>query len=391
MSQDAIPTATVVSVGPPAASLEGAKRAASKLKVTTDPPTYEELLKIRDDVVLAPESLDLDPVGASADELTRVAELRCAAILRDSAQFWRNVSPLVRRRTAILALQGVGAPEADLAHHFDRATLLRFLRARPTVAKSAQMFVAMCAWYREYKPFEQANIQRDALRAGTSAEARVAHAYMPAGFHGLDKRGLPVYYGRYGVYDFAGVAREATFEVLMQAAMSTQLSSMAMNNAVSRARGKEYFTNVIVLDLNDVGVSMLKSAIPVFLKFVKVRVVNTRVRARVSRQRSPLPSAAQVLDDYYPERMAVAFVVNCPGFFMTLYRWLVAPFLSADTKSKTRIFGKSDDHLAAIGEYVDRDQVCDWLGGGLKGWPYGDGGWVPHDAKEKVGGAAKAA
>ena len=310
---------------------------------------------------------------------------------RHSTPFRRSLSPLVRHRTAILALQGVGAPEADLAHHFDRATLLRFLRARPTVAKSAQMFVAMCAWYREYKPFEQANIQRDALRAGTSAEARVAHAYMPAGFHGLDKRGLPVYYGRYGVYDFAGVAREATFEVLMQAAMSTQLSSMAMNNAVSRARGKEYFTNVIVLDLNDVGVSMLKSAIPVFLKFVKVRVVDTRVRARVGRQRSPLPSAAQVLDDYYPERMAVAFVVNCPGFFMTLYRWLVAPFLSADTKSKTRIFGKSDDHLAAIGEYVDRDQVCDWLGGGLKGWPYGDGGWVPHDAKEKVGGAAKAA
>ena len=182
------------------------------------------------------------------------------AIPSDSAQLRRNLSPLVRHRTAILALQGVGAPEADLAHHFDRATLLRFLRARPTVAKSAQMFVAMCAWYREYKPFEQANIQRDALRAGTSAEARVAHAYMPAGFHGLDKRGLPVYYGRYGVYDFAGVAREATFEVLMQAAMSTQLSSMAMNNAVSRARGKEYFTNVIVLDLNDVGVSMLKSA-----------------------------------------------------------------------------------------------------------------------------------
>ena len=72
--------ATVVSVGPPAASLEGAKRAASKLKVT-DSPTYEELLKIRDDVVLAPESLDLDPVGASADELARVAELRCAAQL----------------------------------------------------------------------------------------------------------------------------------------------------------------------------------------------------------------------------------------------------------------------------------------------------------------------
>ena len=272
----------VVSVGPPAASLEGAKRAASKLKVTTDPPTYDELLKIRDDVVLAPESLDLDPVGASADELARVAELRCAAqFCAQLGAFWRNLSPLVRHRTAILALQGVDAPEVDLAHHFDRATLLRFLRARPTVAKSAQMFVAMCAWYREYKPFEQANIQRDALRAGTSAEARVAHAYMPAGFHGLDKRGLPVYYGRYGVYDFAGVAREATFEVLMQAAMSTQLSSMAMNNAVSRARGKEYFTNVIVLDLNDVGVSMLKSAIPVFLKFVKVRVAPPpRARAR---------------------------------------------------------------------------------------------------------------
>ena len=69
----------------------------------------------------------------------------------------------------------------------------------------------------------------------------------------------------------------------MQAAMSTQLSSMAMNNAVSRARGKEYFTNVIVLDLNDVGVSMLKSAIPVFLKFVKVLVSPPRAHSRFRR------------------------------------------------------------------------------------------------------------
>ena len=242
-------------------SLDGGCSATPATAASGDlcaPLSCAELYRIRDEAVLAPEVLDLDPVNATEDELARVAELRAA----------------------ILAAQGVDAPEADLACHFGRATLLRFLRARPTVAKSAQMFVAMCAWYREYKPFEQANIQRDALRAGTSAEARVAHAYMPAGFHGLDKRGLPVYYGRYGVYDFAGVAREATFEVLMQAAMSTQLSSMAMNNAVSRARGKEYFTNVIVLDLNDVGVSMLKSAIPVFLKFVKVRVKSARARAR---------------------------------------------------------------------------------------------------------------
>ena len=59
---------------------------------------------------------------------------------------------------------------------------------------------------------------------------------------------------------------------------------------------------------------------------------------------------------------AVAFATRAPWIFTAIWK-LVAPFLAADTKAKVRILGKADDHLKALQEFIDFDQIPDFLGG----------------------------
>ena len=90
---------------------------------------------------------------------------------------------------------------------------------------------------------------------------------------------------------------------------------------------------------------------------------------------------SRVLDDYFPERLHVAFATRAPWIFTAIWK-LVAPFLAADTKAKVRILGKADDHLTALQEFIDFDQIPDFLGGGLP-TTISDGG-VSDDALEAL-------
>merc|ERR1712032_127835 len=74
---------------------------------------------------------------------------------------------------------------------------------------------------------------------------------------------------------------------------------------------------------------------------------------------------SRVLDDNFPEKLDIAYVVNAPRVFSTVFK-LISPFLAADTKAKVRVFGKGDDHLRGPGgmlEVVDVEQIPAWLGG----------------------------
>ena len=74
---------------------------------------------------------------------------------------------------------------------------------------------------------------------------------------------------------------------------------------------------------------------------------------------------SRVMDDNFPEKLHVAYVVNAPRIFSAIFKML-SPFLAADTKAKVRVFGKADDHLRGKGgllELVDLDQIPQWLGG----------------------------
>ncbi|KNC46931.1 uncharacterized protein AMSG_03363 [Thecamonas trahens ATCC 50062] len=68
----------------------------------------------------------------------------------------------------------------------------------------------------------------------------------------------------------------------------------------------------------------------------------------------------QIIQNYYPERLGRAFMINTPWLFKGAWR-VISPFLDANTKSKVVFTGS--DYGAELREYFDSDQLADSHGG----------------------------
>ena len=82
----------------------------------------------------------------------------------------------------------------------------------------------------------------------------------------------------------------------------------------------------------------------------------------------------EVLELYYPERMAKAYVVNCPKYFAAL--WSVAkPLLDPQTSNKITLISKFKNILPALRKDIDDDVIPKAYGGnGIDNW---------YDSKEE--------
>eukprot|EP00708_Paratrimastix_pyriformis_P004674 GAFH01003580.1.p1 GENE.GAFH01003580.1~~GAFH01003580.1.p1 ORF type:complete len:302 (-),score=5.57 GAFH01003580.1:14-835(-) len=81
-----------------------------------------------------------------------------------------------------------------------------------------------------------------------------------------------------------------------------------------------------------------------------------------------IKNAAHILQNYYPERLEQAYIVNAPIFFRGMYA-LVRPFLHPNTQAKVLFTSASQILPEAIPEY---------LGGTLKAYP------KPGDTFERI-------
>jgi putative NADH-flavin reductase len=75
-----------------------------------------------------------------------------------------------------------------------------------------------------------------------------------------------------------------------------------------------------------------------------------------------------ILQNYYPERLAYALVLHTPMAFRMLWN-MIAPFLEERTKAKVHILGNSMDLLQ---NYVAKDQLEQCFGGTHKPYPLPD-------------------
>lgn len=263
-------------------------------------------------------------------------------------------------RRAVLEALKWERPDAMVADLFRREALVRFLRARNSkIDKASKMLAEAIRWRMSFDVEKVvATHSQD-----KSPEAQALRQRWPMGTQGVDKRGVPVYYARYGTADLAALASDAGFDRFLAQALSDQRAIEAGLDAASRAAGKHLVQIICVADFKGMQWSRAAKAVPTF--------------KRLSR----------VLDDYFPERLHVAFATRAPWIFTAIWK-LVAPFLAADTKAKVRILGKADDHLKALQEFIDFDQIPDFLGGGLP-TTISDGG-VPDAAEEQLDEVAPA-
>ena len=92
----------------------------------------------------------------------------------------------------------------------------------------------------------------------------------------------------------------------------------------------------------------------------------------------PVPKLMKpYMDDHFPEGLRVAFVVNAPWIFSTVWK-AVKGILPAATVKKVRIYKKGQNYLDDLQEFVALDQIPRFLGGtSPREWPYGEGGDLP--------------
>ena len=217
---------------------------------------------------------------------------------------------------------------------FSQEALLRFTRARPNNAASTKMLVASVRWRLQYGLEQKLREYAE----DTSPEAERLRQAWPCGVHGIDRRGCPVYYARYGLIDFAALVKDAGFDRVLCQALTEQRQIENGLLAVARAQGQHPVQVLCVADFEGMRWGRAMASVKHFMAMQKV------------------------LDDHFPERLHIGVVLRAPRIFSAVYA-MVEPFLAADTKAKTRVHGKSADHLAVLSEFVPMENIPEFLGG----------------------------
>lgn len=280
-------------------------------------------------VLSSPKALEIPPAIATKEELAAVPAMRAS----------------------VLKALKVDTPPKDLAQYFTTGALLRFLRARRLdIEKSTVLIVEAMEWYRKFDV--PGKIKTWAEEEQFTETGQTIRKWMPVGLHGKDKRGVGVLYGRYGLIDFKGLCDKVGIEPVAMQWVYNEESELRSIDEASEIANKHFVNTTVVLDM-------------AHMKF-----------RRTLAALGPFKTLVQISDDYYPERLNVCFIVNCPWAFKVIYQ-MASMFLSADTKAKVQLFTKSEDYMTPMTKVIDKDQIPQFLGGTNKTpWEYGAGGDV---------------
>lgn len=286
----------------------------------------------------------LEPDAMTAAERRGVKALRESALSRLQLEDAEDASPTVGELLA---------PEA----------LLRFHRARRSVQASTDMLVRSAAWREDIDIFAKIGQWRAEVAAG-DADAEALLDVWPSGVCGVDRRGVPVFYGRYGEADMHAIVKQAGMDRIIRCSLAEQRDIEDGLDAASVAAGCHLVQVICVCDLGGLELGRARRSLRHFM------------------------SLQALLDANFPERLHVAFVVNAPWVFGQLYK-LVRPLLAEDTQRKVRILSKGGDHTKALEEFVPRDQIPQFLGGDHP-WRASRVGPEPRREAEAAAGPARA-
>ena len=86
--------------------------------------------------------------------------------------------------------------------------------------------------------------------------------------------------------------------------------------------------------------------------------------------------------DYYPEVLGKLFLVNCPYVFSGIWA-IIKSWLDERIRKKVSIFSR--DHYKLMSEYIDSDQIPEFLGGKNKdGFLDDNGPWSEYELIDNV-------
>ena len=184
----------------------------------------------------------------------------------------------------------------------------RYLRARKhDILKAKEMVLATLAWRKE--------VGADTIAEDLKfVEKPQFHAHYPEGFFCTDKEGRPVYIQQPGSIDktelwkFTTMERAISYHITQQEKYVNKIAPAA--SIVSK--GHRY-QSVVLIDMEGVGVSTLTG---------EFRAIMSKVMS--------------IDQDYYPELMHKALIINAPTTFRVIWS-MIKYLLDSRTQSKIEV------------------------------------------------------
>ena len=196
---------------------------------------------------------------------------------------------------------------------YDRHDILRYCRARKFDIPNIKIMIqGMAEWRAE-------NNIDTILDWWEFPELKALSRALPLGVHKNDKLGRPIFIRRVGMADLDAFFASAPQErMVLHIAWQNEEFKYRVYPALARIHNRHVESNCQIFDL-----------------------IEGNIRKLMSRQcLALLKIGSKLAQDYYPESMGAAYIVNAPMLFSMLWA-IVKGFLDERTRAKVRIFGSN--------------------------------------------------
>lgn len=226
--------------------------------------------------------------------------------------------------------------EVVLNEFWDQETLRRFLRARKhDIRKAKEMVMKTIGWRRD--------VGADTIREDFDFHERAEfHKHYPEGFFCTDKEGRPVYIQRPGDIDctklwkFTTLERSIKYHITQQERYVHEIAP-----AAALSKGPKCFQSTVIIDMDGVGVATLTGEV-----------------------RNIMGKVMSIDQDYYPELMHRALIINAPTSFRVIWS-LVKHLLDVRTQEKIEVLPVN--YQPILKQYIDPENLMECYGGTHKG------------------------
>ena len=190
--------------------------------------------------------------------------------------------------------------------------LIHFLRARKlNIKKSQEMLIKYLKWYIDfkvddiYKNFQLENFE--------FFKQIYLHSY-----HKTSKEGYPVYIQCIGNVDINALDKNYTQELLIKYSAKLYEANDRLYFPVCSKVANKYIHGLFtIIDMKNLSSKILSKK---FYNFVQANL--------------------EVCQDYYPECLYEACIINCGFLFKALFT-VVKPFLDSKTRNKVKVYGNN--------------------------------------------------
>jgi len=241
---------------------------------------------------------------------------------------------------------------------YDDSYLLRFLRARKFDLKNT-----MAMWINFIKWRKENNV--DDIKNFVFAEIEEVKQFYPHGYFKTDKQGRPVYIERLGLLKLQQLFKCTTEDrYIKYFIQQNERLVTEIFPACSKAAGKKIDQRIFIIDIKGGSTKIMSKQVYDFIKTMN-----------------------SVGSDNYPEILGKMFIVNAPLLFSGIWA-MIKPWLDEKTKSKITILGSQYD--TQLQEYIDPENLPDFLGGKSTTAEYGEflnierGPWVVEEEPETL-------